>query len=71
MGGGAIRANASEEICALTDLSGAPVVTTLTARGAVPDSHPNNLGMPGMHGAVPAVAALQQADLIVALGAAL
>lgn len=69
VGGGAIRANASEEICALTDLSGAPVVTTLTARGAVPDSHPNNLGMPGMHGAVPAVAALQQADLIVALGA--
>ena len=69
VGGGAIRSDASEEIRELTDLSNAPVVTTLTARGAVPDSHPNNLGMPGMHGTVPAVAALQQADLIVALGA--
>ena len=69
VGGGAIRSGASEDIVALTDLSGAPVVTTLMARGAVPDSHPNNLGMPGMHGTVPAVAALQRADLIVALGA--
>ncbi|MGO1592191.1 MAG: acetolactate synthase large subunit [Ancrocorticia sp.] len=69
VGGGTIRGNASEEVCALTELSNAPVVTTLLARGAVPDSHPNNLGMPGMHGAVPAVAALQQSDLIVALGA--
>ena len=69
VGGGAIRSDASKEIRELTDLSNAPAVTTLTARGAVPDSHPNNLGMPGMHGTVPAVAALQQADLIVALGA--
>jgi acetolactate synthase-1/2/3 large subunit len=44
-------------------------VTTLMARGAFPDSHPQNLGMPGMHGTVAAVAALQQADLIVSLGA--
>ncbi|MHA7135530.1 acetolactate synthase large subunit [Oerskovia turbata] len=69
VGGGAIRANASAELRKLVDLSGAPAVTTLMARGALPDSHPQNLGMPGMHGTVPAVAALQKADLVVALGA--
>jgi len=69
VGGGAIRSGASAELRKLVDLSGAAVVTTLMARGAVPDSHPQNLGMPGMHGTVPAVAALQRADLIVALGA--
>jgi acetolactate synthase-1/2/3 large subunit len=69
VGGGVLRANASAELRRLVDVSGAPVVTTLMARGALPDSHPQNLGMPGMHGTVPAVAALQQADLVVALGA--
>ncbi|WP_135849864.1 acetolactate synthase large subunit [Serinibacter arcticus] len=69
VGGGVIRAGASDALRRLTDLSGAPVVTTLMARGALPDSHPQNLGMPGMHGTVPAVAALQRADLVVALGA--
>ncbi|MEE6282761.1 acetolactate synthase large subunit [Georgenia sunbinii] len=69
VGGGVIRSDASTQLRQLTDLSGAPVVTTLMARGALPDSHPQHLGMPGMHGSVPAVAALQQADLIVALGA--
>ena len=69
VGGGAIRAGASAELRKLVDASGAPVVTTLMARGALPDSHPQHLGMPGMHGTVPAVAALQKADLIVALGA--
>ncbi len=69
VGGGVIRADASAQLRALTDLSGAPVTTTLMARGALPDSHPQHLGMPGMHGTVAAVAALQKADLIVALGA--
>jgi acetolactate synthase-1/2/3 large subunit len=69
VGGGAIRAGASAELRRLVDASGAPAVTTLMARGAIPDSHPQNLGMPGMHGTVAAVAALQKADLIVALGA--
>ncbi|WP_435736504.1 acetolactate synthase large subunit [Cellulosimicrobium sp. PMB13] len=69
VGGGTVRANATAELRRLVDLSGAAVVTTLMARGAVPDTHPQNLGMPGMHGTVPAVAALQKADLIVALGA--
>ncbi len=69
VGGGVIRARASEELLALAEATGAPVVTTLMARGAFPDSHPQHLGMPGMHGTVPAVLALQESDLIVALGA--
>ena len=51
------------------ELTGIPVVTTLMARGAFPDSHPQHLGMPGMHGTVAAVAGLQKSDLIISLGA--
>jgi acetolactate synthase-1/2/3 large subunit len=69
VGGGIIRSGASKELLELVELVGAPVVTTLMARGAFPDSHENNLGMPGMHGTVPAVLALQDADLLITLGA--
>jgi acetolactate synthase-1/2/3 large subunit len=69
VGGGVIRARGASALRALAEDLGAPVVTTLMARGALPDSHPQHLGMPGMHGTVPAVLALQEADLIVALGA--
>jgi acetolactate synthase-1/2/3 large subunit len=69
VGGGVVRSEASEELLALAEATGAPVVTTLTARGAFPDSHRQHLGMPGMHGTVAAVLALQDADLIVSLGA--
>ncbi|MGW9586929.1 acetolactate synthase large subunit [Microbacterium sp. NPDC055455] len=69
VGGGVVRARASEELRTFAQATGAPVVTTLMARGAFPDSHEQHLGMPGMHGTVPAVLALQEADLIVALGA--
>ena len=69
VGGGAIRARASKELRTLAELTGIPVVTTLMARGAFPDSHPQHLGMPGMHGTVAAVAALQKSDLIISLGA--
>ena len=69
VGGGIVRAEASKELLKLADRTGLPVVTTLMARGAFPDSHPHHLGMPGMHGTVPAVLALQESDLIVALGA--
>jgi len=69
VGGGVIKADAAAELKELAELTGAPVVTTLMARGAFPDSHPQHLGMPGMHGTVAAVGALQKADLIVALGA--
>jgi acetolactate synthase-1/2/3 large subunit len=68
IGGGIIRAGASAELRTLADLTGIPVVTTLMARGALPDSHPQNLGMPGMHGTVAAVGALQSSDLLIALG---
>ncbi|WP_236683177.1 acetolactate synthase large subunit [Demequina globuliformis] len=69
VGGGVIRSGASAGLRKLTDLSGAAVTTTLMARGALPDSHPQHVGMPGMHGTVAAVASLQKADLVVALGA--
>jgi acetolactate synthase-1/2/3 large subunit len=69
VGGGVIRAGASRELFELATLTGIPVVTTLMARGAFPDSHPQHLGMPGMHGTVAAVAGLQKSDLIISLGA--
>jgi acetolactate synthase-1/2/3 large subunit len=69
VGGGVIRAGASRELAELAALTGIPVVTTLMARGAFPDSNPQHLGMPGMHGTVAAVAGLQKSDLIISLGA--
>jgi len=69
VGGGIIRAGASDELAALAEATNAPVVTTLMARGAFPDSHRQHLGMPGMHGTVPAVLALQESDLLIVLGA--
>ena len=68
VGGGVIRAGASAQLRELADLTGIPVVTTLMARGAFPDRHPQHMGMPGMHGTVAAVGALQKADLLIALG---
>ncbi|AYA27016.1 acetolactate synthase large subunit [Rhodococcus rhodochrous] len=69
VGGGVIKAEASAELLELAELTGIPVVTTLMARGAFPDSHNLHCGMPGMHGNVAAVAALQKSDLLVTLGA--
>lgn len=68
IGGGVIRSGGSAQLRRLAELTGIPVVTTLMARGAFPDTHPLNLGMPGMHGTVPAVAALQMSDLLIAIG---
>ncbi|WP_067507673.1 acetolactate synthase large subunit [Actinoplanes sp. TFC3] len=69
VGGGVLKAGATDGLRKLAELTGIPVVTTLMALGAFPDSHPQHLGMPGMHGTVPAVYALQKADLLVTLGA--
>ncbi|MEU3188958.1 acetolactate synthase large subunit [Streptomyces sp. NPDC006923] len=69
VGGGVIKAGATAELKVLAELTGVPVTTTLMALGSFPDSHPLHVGMPGMHGSVTAVTALQKADLIVALGA--
>jgi acetolactate synthase-1/2/3 large subunit len=68
VGGGVIRARAAAQLRELAELTGIPVVTTLMARGAFPDRHPQHMGMPGMHGSVAAVGALQKADLLIALG---
>jgi acetolactate synthase-1/2/3 large subunit len=68
IGGGVIRAEASAELTELAELTGIPVVTTLMARGAFPDSHRQHLGMPGMHGTVAAVTCLQKSDLLIAIG---
>jgi len=69
VGGGVIRAGASAPLRRLAEVTGIPVITTLMARGAFPDSHPHHLGMPGMHGTVAAVGALQKSDLLITLGA--
>ncbi|MCU1436793.1 MAG: acetolactate synthase 1 catalytic subunit [Pseudarthrobacter sp.] len=69
VGGGVVKAHAAAELRELAELTGAPVVTTLMARGVFPDSHPQHVGMPGMHGTVSAVTALQQSDLLITLGA--
>ena len=68
-GGGVLKAEASEALLAFAEATGIPVTTTLMALGTFPESHPQFLGMPGMHGTVPAVGALQRSDLILALGA--
>jgi len=68
VGGGVIKARATAQLRELAELTGIPVVTTLMARGAFPDRHPQHMGMPGMHGSVSAVGALQKADLLIALG---
>ncbi|GAA3578462.1 acetolactate synthase large subunit [Microlunatus spumicola] len=68
VGGGVVKGRAWDELKELAELTGIPVVTTLMARGVFPDSHPQNMGMPGMHGTVAAVGALQRADLLIALG---
>ena len=68
VGGGVLKAEASDALRAFIDATGMPVVTTLMARGAFPDSDPRHLGMPGMHGNYAAVIAMQRSDLLVALG---
>jgi acetolactate synthase I/II/III large subunit len=69
VGGGVVKADAHKELFKLATTGRIPAVTTLMARGAFPDSHELCLGMPGMHGHYTAVTAMQQADLLVALGA--
>ena len=69
VGGGIVRSGSTDALADLVEVTNAPVVTTLTARGAFPDSDRHNLGMPGMHGTVPAVAAMQRSDLLITIGA--
>ncbi len=69
VGGGVIRAGASDALREFAELANLPAVTTLMGRGAIPDSHPLTLGMPGMHGMYTAITAMQRADLLIAIGA--
>jgi acetolactate synthase-1/2/3 large subunit len=69
VGGGVVQGGATAALKVLAERLGVPVVTTLMARGAFPDSHPQHLGMPGMHGHYAAITAIQRADLLVSLGA--
>ena len=69
VGGGAVRSDAGELVEELAEVTGAPIVTTLPARGIVPDSDPKVLGMLGMHGTIAATGAVQRCDLLVAIGA--
>ncbi len=69
VGGGTLKSRASEQLLAFAERTKIPVVTTLMARGAFPDSHEQHLGMPGMHGTYSAVTAIQKSDLLIALGA--
>ena len=69
VGGGTLKSRASAELLAFAERTGMPVVTTLMARGAFPDSHEQHLGMPGMHGMYTAVTAIQKSDLLISLGA--
>ena len=69
VGGGTLKSHASAQLLAFAERTGMPVVTTLMARGAFPDSHPQHLGMPGMHGMYSAVIAIQKSDLLISLGA--
>ena len=69
VGGGTLKSNASQQLIAFAERTKMPVVTTLMARGAFPDSHPQHLGMPGMHGTYSAVTAIQKSDLLISLGA--
>ncbi|MET7802642.1 thiamine pyrophosphate-binding protein, partial [Streptomyces decoyicus] len=69
VGGGVLKSGATAELRTLAEVTGAPVTTTLMALGAFPDTHPQHIGMPGMHGSVTAVTALQKSDVLITLGA--
>lgn len=68
VGGGVLKARGAEALLELAEMCDIPVVTTLMARGAFPDSHELNLGMPGMHGNYTATTAIQKSDLLIAMG---
>ncbi|MEK6978075.1 MAG: acetolactate synthase large subunit [Candidatus Hydrothermarchaeota archaeon] len=67
-GGGVIIANASKELHMLAELLGAPVATTLMGKGAFPEDHPMALGIIGMHGTKEGNHAINDADVILAVG---
>jgi acetolactate synthase-1/2/3 large subunit len=71
LGGGAVRSGAGKSIAELLDVLGIPFVTTTTAQGLLPDTHPLSLGTAGMAGWTSANDALKEADLLLVLGSRL
>lgn len=69
VGGGVISSNASAELVELSEKTNIPVTTTLLGKGAIPETHPNSLGMLGMHGTAYANYAVAHCDLLIAIGA--
>jgi len=69
LGGGVRVSNAHKEVFQFAEVVGAPIVTTVHGKGAFPETNPQCLGMFGMHGSRYANYAVQNSDLIVALGA--
>ncbi|MDR3304230.1 MAG: biosynthetic-type acetolactate synthase large subunit [Treponema sp.] len=68
-GGGVVISGASEELATLATRLNAPVCLSLMGLGALPHDHPQYTGLVGMHGTVASNKAIQQADLLVAIGA--
>jgi acetolactate synthase I/II/III large subunit len=68
VGGGVVNAEACEELRELAEAGGLPVVTTLMAKGAFPESHALHAGLPGMHGSKWANWAMNKCDLLIAVG---
>jgi len=68
VGGGAIWAEASNEIVQMSDLLMAPVATTFMGKGAFPENHPLSLGSIGMHGNPAANRLIGEADVMLAIG---
>jgi acetolactate synthase-1/2/3 large subunit len=67
-GGGVIMSGASSELAALAELLNTPVVTTLMGKGSIPEDHPLSLGCVGMHGKLGAIKAVQESDVLLAVG---
>jgi acetolactate synthase-1/2/3 large subunit len=67
-GGGVITSAAGLSLCQLIEKLNIPVVTTLMGIGSIPSTHPNLLGMVGMHGTVTANLAVNDCDLLIAVG---
>jgi len=67
-GGGVMWSGASPEVVALAEMLGAPVVTSLLGKGAIPEDHPLAMGMLGMHGRMAANLAISECDVLLGVG---
>ena len=68
VGGGCVISGASEELVEVSEKMDIPVACSMMGLGCFPASHPNFMGMIGMHGKANVAEALEEADLIIAIG---